>query len=58
MKNKLNLEYIPDDEKLISQYLLVYDGDDLYDLVDQDFQIARVTLNVNVHSANDIGRIA
>ena len=48
---------IPDNADLISQYLLVYDGNDLYDLVDQDFQITRVSLNLNVHSANDIGQV-
>ena len=45
---------IPEDKNLISQYMLVYDGEDLFDLVDQDFQLARVALNVNVHSANEI----
>ena len=45
---------LPDDAELISQYLLVYDGEDLYDMVDQDFQMARVTLNVNVHSAKEL----
>lgn len=48
---------IPEDADLISQYLLVYDGEDLYDLVDYDFQTTRITLNVNVHSANDIGHV-
>jgi predicted RND superfamily exporter protein len=48
---------IPEDEKLISQYLLIYDGTDLYDAVDWDFQTARVSLNLNVHSANNIDAV-
>jgi len=43
---------IPDDPKLISQYLLVYDGDDLFDFVDEEYRISRINLSVNVHEAN------
>lgn len=45
---------IPDDPDLISQYLLVYDGDELADFLDEAEQSARVALNLNVHKANDI----
>ncbi len=48
---------IPDDEKLISQYLFVYDGDDIYDFVDRDFKTSHVNLSVNVHGANKINRV-
>jgi predicted RND superfamily exporter protein len=48
---------IPDDSRLISQYLLIYDADDLWDFVDRDLRIARMTLNVNVHSANDVAAL-
>lgn len=48
---------LPDSEALISQYLFIYDGDDLYDVVDRDFQHAQVTVNLNVHSANEISRV-
>jgi predicted RND superfamily exporter protein len=47
---------IPDDAALISQYLFVYDGTDLYDFVDEDFQVARISLSINVHGAADINR--
>jgi uncharacterized protein len=47
---------IPDDATLISQYLFIYDGTDLYDFVDEDFQIARISLSINVHGAADINR--
>jgi len=48
---------LPDSEQLISQYLFIYDGDDLYDVVDRDFQHSQVTVNLNVHSANDISAV-
>lgn len=48
---------IPDDSDLISQYLLIYDGEDMYDLVDQDFKTTLVSLNLNQHNANDITNV-
>ena len=45
---------IPDDPQLISQYLFIYDGDDLFDFVDQDFQMSHVSMSINVHPANEI----
>ena len=45
---------LPQNAPLISQYLLIYDGEDIYDFVDRDFQHSHVTLNLNVHSANEI----
>ena len=46
---------IPQNPDLISQYLFIYDGTDLYDFIDRDFRRARVAINVNVHGANEIG---
>lgn len=51
---KSGFRTLPDSRALISQYLFIYDGDDLYDVVDRDFQHAQVMLNLNVHSANAI----
>jgi uncharacterized protein len=48
---------IPDSADLISQYLLVYDGNDLFNFVNDDYQISHVPLNVNVHGANKISRL-
>ncbi|HPQ24628.1 MAG TPA: MMPL family transporter [Gammaproteobacteria bacterium] len=48
---------LPDDRELITQYLLIYDGEDIYDFVDRDFQHSQIALNLNVHSANDISRV-
>ncbi|MET0106693.1 MAG: MMPL family transporter [Sedimenticola sp.] len=56
-EEKEEFRRLPDDRRLISQYLFIYDGDDLYDLVDRDFQTARVNLSLNVHSANEISTV-
>lgn len=45
---------VPDRRDLISQYLFIYDGRDLYDLVDREFQRTRLTMNLSVHGANEI----
>jgi hypothetical protein len=50
-------EALPSDRKLIEQLLLIYDGRDLYELVNREFQRGRVLLNMNVHGANQIGRV-
>jgi hypothetical protein len=54
---KSDFRKLPTDNDLISQYLLVYDGDDLYDFVDRDFQHSHVVLNLNIHSANQIAAL-
>ena len=46
---------LPDSQELVSQYLLVYDGKDLEELVDRDFKQGRILLNMNVHGARQIG---
>jgi len=48
---------IPDNPELISQYLFIYDGEDMFDFIDEDYQQARVTLSVNVHGANEISAL-
>lgn len=48
---------VPDNNKLISQYLFIYDGRDLFDLVNREFQRTRVTINLNVHGANEIQKV-
>ena len=45
---------LPDRENLIAQYLFIYDGADLFELVDRDFQMTRVLLNLNVSGAREI----
>lgn len=48
---------LPTSRKLVEQLLLIYDGKDLYELVNREFQRGRITLNLNVHGANEIGRV-
>ncbi len=45
---------IPDDPNLISQYLLVYDGEDLFDFLDSNYRTTRLTISANVHGAQEI----
>lgn len=48
---------IPQNQNLISQLLLVYDGRDLSDFVDNNYQRTRVALMVNAHGATEIGTV-
>lgn len=48
---------LPDNNKLLSQLLLVYDGKDLHELVNREYQRTRILLNVNAHGANAIGKV-
>lgn len=48
---------LPDDDRLLSQLLLIYDGRDLQELVNNEYQRMRILLNVNVHGANAIQQV-
>ncbi len=48
---------LPTSRKLVEQLLLVYDGKDLYELVNREFRRGRIALNLNVHGANEIGQV-
>ncbi|WP_310446747.1 MMPL family transporter [Thiobacillus sp.] len=48
---------LPAERKLIEQLMLIYDGKDLYELVNREFQRGRITLSLNVHGANEISRV-
>ena len=48
---------LPTNRRLVEQLLLIYDGEDLYELVNREFQRGRIALNLNVHGANEIGRV-
>jgi hypothetical protein len=45
---------VPRDERLLAQYLLVYDGRDMFDFVDRDFRRLRIAMALDVHGANAI----
>jgi predicted RND superfamily exporter protein/(2Fe-2S) ferredoxin len=48
---------LPGSDRLLRQYLLVYDGNDLYELVNRDFEHARIVLNLKVHGTQAIGQL-
>jgi len=48
---------LPDNDRLLRQYLLIYDGRDLYELVDREYAHARIVVNLNVHGAQEIARM-
>lgn len=48
---------LPGDNRMLAQLLLIYDGRDLQELVNNDFQRMRILLNVNVHGANAIQEV-
>ncbi len=50
----LDYRRLPERSDLIAQYLFIYDGNDLYELVDRDFRMTRVLLNLNVNGASKI----
>ena len=45
---------VPDSRRLVAQYLFIYDGQDLWEVLDRDLQRARVPMNLGVHGANAI----
>ncbi|NKN34299.1 efflux RND transporter permease subunit [Marichromatium bheemlicum] len=45
---------LPRDPRLIAQYLFIYDGTDLYELVDREFARTRLTLNLDIRGARAI----
>lgn len=53
----LGEDALPTSRRLVEQLLLIYDGKDLYELVNREFQRGRIALNLNVHGANEIGRV-
>lgn len=48
---------LPDSDRLLRQYLLIYDGRDLYELVNREHAHARIVVNLNVHGAQEIARV-
>ena len=48
---------LPDNRQIIAQYLLIYDGRDLYDIVDRDFERARLVTNLNIHGAREVAAL-
>lgn len=55
--NKPSFRTLPQNRQLLQQYLLVYDGRDLYDLVDRSMTQGRILLSLNVHGAQALGEV-
>jgi hypothetical protein len=53
----LGANALPTNRNLVEQLLLIYDGKDLYELVNREFQRGRITLSLNVHGANEISQV-
>ncbi len=49
---------IPDSRAVIAQYLMLYDGVELFDFVDRDFQITRISVFLNVRGSQAVNRFA
>ena len=45
---------IPDNNPLISQYLFVYDGEDIYEVVNREFDQTRIVISMNIHNSKQI----
>lgn len=52
-----SLRALPEDDRMLAQLLLIYDGRDLQELVNNEYQRMRILLNVNVHGANAIQEV-
>lgn len=48
---------LPATDRALSQLLLIYDGRDLQEVVNRDYDRARIALNLNVHGAVAIGEV-
>lgn len=46
---------LPPNQRLLQQYMLVYDGRDLYDLIDRSHAKARILVTLNIHGAKALG---
>ncbi|ROR34734.1 efflux RND transporter permease subunit [Inmirania thermothiophila] len=48
---------VPDDRRLVAQYLFVYDGNDLWELADRELAATRVLIHLRVHGSREIGAV-
>lgn len=48
---------LPDNAALITQYLFVYDGVELHELVNREFDRTRLLLNLNINGAREIKQV-
>lgn len=51
------VDALPTSRKLVEQLLLIYDGGDLFELVNREFQRGRIAMSLNVHGVNEISAV-
>lgn len=49
-----DFRYLPEDEQLLAQYLLFYDGDELHAHVDREFEMTRISLFTSLRGSREI----
>jgi len=54
---ELAFRTLPPTDQLLRQYLLIYDGRDMYELVNREYEHARIVVNLNVHGTQEIKRV-
>jgi predicted RND superfamily exporter protein len=52
-----SFDTLPSDRKLIEQYLLIYDGKDLYENVNREYQRGLMVVNLHVHGAQEVSHV-
>jgi len=52
--NNPEFQMLPDNNQLISQYFFIYDGNDVFELVNSEFDKTRIVLSVNEHRSGHI----
>jgi predicted RND superfamily exporter protein len=53
-QGKLEYLKIPDNDQLLRQYFFIYDGNDIYEFVNREFDHTRIILSLNNHNSKDI----
>ncbi len=56
-RQRADFRAIPPTDRLLRQYLLVYDGSDLYELVNRDFEHARIIVNLSAHGTKATSQV-
>lgn len=53
-ENDLSYRKLPENNPLISQYLFIYDGDDIYEVVNREFDQTRLVMSINIQNSKQI----
>ncbi|MBF0266697.1 MAG: MMPL family transporter, partial [Gammaproteobacteria bacterium] len=52
--NEPEFDRLPESDQMISQFLFIYDGEEVYELVNKEFNQTRVLINLNIHNSGEI----